>query len=386
MGKDYYKILGVDRNASPEDLKKAYRKLAVKWHPDKNPDKKEQAEAKFKEISEAYDVLSDPEKKQVYDVYGEEGLKGGAPPPGAEGGMPGFGGMGGAGGPGFQSFSFRPGGYSGMDNERAFNIFANLFGGAEGFGAARSAPRSRVRMFSNRGAANPGFGGMFGDMMDEDEGHEGSTAPPFGFGNFGGGRGRGMDDFEASTMSDGVLHKRPRKREMELKVGLEELYKGATKKLKVTRHVIDEKTGQPKTEQEVLEVNIKPGWKPGTKVTFPGKGDQEPGRPPEDLVFVITEKPHPNFERRGNDLFTTVQILGAAATEDSPVKHLDGHVVNVSLTPPVQPDSEVVIKGEGMPISKEPGKKGDLHVKLRVQMPRLNDQQKEQIKRILGDS
>lgn len=74
---------------------------------------------------------------------------------------------------------------------------------------------------------------MFGDMMDEDEGHEGSTAPPFGFGNFGGGRGRGMDDFEASTMSDGVLHKRPRKREMELKVGLEELYKGATKKLKV---------------------------------------------------------------------------------------------------------------------------------------------------------
>lgn len=96
---------------------------------------------------------------QVYDVYGEEGLKGGAPPPGAEGGMPGFGGMGGAGGPGFQSFSFRPGGYSGMDNERAFNIFANLFGGAEGFGAARSAPRSRVRMFSNRGAANPGFGG-----------------------------------------------------------------------------------------------------------------------------------------------------------------------------------------------------------------------------------
>lgn len=68
------------------------------------------------------------------------------------------------------------------------------------------------------------------------------------------------------------------------------------------------------------------------------------------------------------------------------VKHLDGHVVNVSLTPPVQPDSEVVIKGEGMPISKEPGKKGDLHVKLRVQMPRLNDQQKEQIKRILGDS
>ncbi|GMH07266.1 hypothetical protein Nepgr_009106 [Nepenthes gracilis] len=81
MGVDYYSILGVDRKAKDDDLKKAYRKLAMKWHPDKNPNNKKEAEAKFKQISEAYDVLSDPQKRAVYDQYGEEALKGGVPPP-----------------------------------------------------------------------------------------------------------------------------------------------------------------------------------------------------------------------------------------------------------------------------------------------------------------
>ncbi|KAH0685803.1 hypothetical protein KY285_016361 [Solanum tuberosum] len=82
---DYYKVLGVDKNATDDDLKKAYRKLAMKWHPDNNPQSKKEAEAKFKHISEAYDVLSDSQKKAVYDQYGEEGLKGEVPPPGAGG-------------------------------------------------------------------------------------------------------------------------------------------------------------------------------------------------------------------------------------------------------------------------------------------------------------
>merc|ERR1712170_317154 len=90
MGKDYYKILGVARGASDDEIKKAYRKLALKYHPDKN--QTAGAEEKFKEIGEAYDVLSDPKKKQVYDQYGEEGLKGGmGSSGGAGGGMPNFG-------------------------------------------------------------------------------------------------------------------------------------------------------------------------------------------------------------------------------------------------------------------------------------------------------
>ena len=71
MGVDYYKVLQVDRSANDDDLKKAYRKLAMKWHPDKNPNNKKDAEAKFKQISEAYDVLSDPQKRAVYDHCGE---------------------------------------------------------------------------------------------------------------------------------------------------------------------------------------------------------------------------------------------------------------------------------------------------------------------------
>merc|ERR1719350_1200421 len=95
MGKDYYEMLGIKRDATPEDIKKGYRRAALKWHPDKNADNKEEAEAKFKEISEAYSVLSDPDAKKIYDMYGEEGLKGNSnasasPGPSATGFSPGF--------------------------------------------------------------------------------------------------------------------------------------------------------------------------------------------------------------------------------------------------------------------------------------------------------
>ena len=88
MGKDYYKTLGVSRSATQEEIKRAYRKLAIKWHPDKNPSSKEAAEAKFKEVGEAYDVLSDAQKKNIYDQVGEEGLRGGAGAGEAAGGFP----------------------------------------------------------------------------------------------------------------------------------------------------------------------------------------------------------------------------------------------------------------------------------------------------------
>eukprot|EP00284_Hemiselmis_tepida_P010873 CAMPEP_0174931510 /NCGR_PEP_ID=MMETSP1355-20121228/33904_1 /TAXON_ID=464990 /ORGANISM="Hemiselmis tepida, Strain CCMP443" /LENGTH=129 /DNA_ID=CAMNT_0016177867 /DNA_START=75 /DNA_END=461 /DNA_ORIENTATION=- len=118
MGKDYYKILGgLSKDAKEADIKKAYKKQAMKWHPDKNPDNKEEAEKMFKDIAEAYDVLTDPQKKQIYDQFGEEGLKGGG---GGGGGGPGFGGM-----PGGMRYEFR-----GDPNE----IFANLFKGMRGGG------------------------------------------------------------------------------------------------------------------------------------------------------------------------------------------------------------------------------------------------------------
>merc|ERR1711936_598989 len=124
MGKDYYKVLGVPRGASDEEVKKAYRKLALKYHPDKN--QTAGAEEKFKEIGEAYDVLSDSKKKQIYDQYGEEGLKGGMGNSGGGGGggMPNF-------GPG-QGFS-----YSYHGDPRA--TFSQFFGGSNPFASFFSA-------------------------------------------------------------------------------------------------------------------------------------------------------------------------------------------------------------------------------------------------------
>lgn len=116
MGVDYYNVLKVSKQASEEDLKKSYKRLAMKWHPDKNSENKKEAEAKFKQISEAYDVLSDQQKRQIYDLYGEEGLKSGqfntvsSPTSG--------------GGGGGRGFRFSP--------RDADDIFAEFFGGFEG--------------------------------------------------------------------------------------------------------------------------------------------------------------------------------------------------------------------------------------------------------------
>ncbi|KAF8069569.1 psi1 [Scenedesmus sp. PABB004] len=407
MGKDYYAILGVAKNATDAELKKAYRKLAIKHHPDKNPDNAAAAEEKFKEISEAYDVLSDPAKRQVFDAYGEEGLKAGPPPPqsaasqsqaprgGAPGGASPFGGAGFAG--------FAPGGYSGVDAARAANMFASLFGDALGGGGA--GPRSRVRMFSRKGSAGgpeafadifggPGAGGgAFGRGGGGGGGPAQKRARPAGSGTggfaFGGGGGASDDEFDASVLSDSILDRKPRQRCISLALTLEELYTGTTKKLKVTRQVFDDAAGRSGRQSSVIEVPIKPGYKAGTKITFAGMGDREPGRPADDLVFVIAEKPHPVFTRRGNDLHAVLTLplldalrggAGAALTS------LDGRRVPVPLgAGPVQPGATVLVRGEGMPISKPPpGRRGDLVVEARVTLPALSAAQLAALGEVLG--
>uniref|UniRef100_A0A803MVX9 J domain-containing protein n=1 Tax=Chenopodium quinoa TaxID=63459 RepID=A0A803MVX9_CHEQI len=300
MGVDYYKILGVDKNAKDDDLKKAYRKLAMKWHPDKNPNNKKEAEAKFKQISEAYDVLSDPQKKAVYDQYGEEGLKGGAPPPDA------------AGGPGGATF------FSTGDGPTSFRFSSrnpdDIF--AEFFGASRK-------------------------------------APPI---------------------------------ENKLPCTLEELYKGTTKKMKISREIAD-MSGKTMPVEEILTIEIKPGWKKGTKITFPEKGNEHPGITPADLVFVIDEKPHKVFTRDGNDLIVTQKISLAEALTGYTVHltTLDGRNLNIPINNVIHPNYEEVVPREGMPLPKEPSRRGNLRIKFDIKFPtRLTSEQKAGIKKLFS--
>jgi DnaJ family protein B protein 4 len=333
MGVDYYQVLGVGKSATEEDLKKAYRKLAIKFHPDKNPDNQEEATKKFKEISEAYDVLSDPEKRKIYDTYGEEGLKGGVPPQGAEG------------------FAGFPGGASGgayhMDEDMARHIFENLFGGGGLGGFSMGGGGTR----RGRAASSFSASGMDSDMF-------GGVDPFGGMGGFGGIGGGGS--------------KRAQKVEVPLNLTLEELYTGTTKKRKLTRTVMEMPSGKPIKVEETLEIPVKAGGKDGTRITFEGKGDEYPGRAPQDLVFVVRQVPHSVFMRDGNDLIVRMRIsLAQALTSGNTVdvKSLDNRILRVPLKEVITSGYERVVQNEGMPISKSPGMKGNLRIKFDVKFP-----------------
>ncbi|KAL0900577.1 hypothetical protein Bca101_084538 [Brassica carinata] len=328
MGVDYYKVLQVDRSAKDEDLKKAYRKLAMKWHPDKNPDSKKEAEAKFKLISEAYDVLSDPQKRAIYDQYGEEGLNSQAQPPGGAGGFPG-GSNGGA--------SFR------FNGRSADDIFTEVFGCSRPFGDSKF-PFAEEVSSSYRSSARG----------------EASNAPP----------------------------KKAAPIETQLPCSLEDLYKGTTNKMKISRDVIDS-FGRPSTVEEIMTIEIKPGWKKGTKVTFPEKGNEQRGITPSDLVFIVDEKPHAVFKRDGNDVVITqkIPLVEALTGYTAQVTTLDGRTLTVPVNNVISPSYEEVVKGEGMPIPKDSSMKGNLRIKFSIKFPsRLTTEQKTGIKRMFSSS
>ncbi|XP_040840298.1 dnaJ homolog subfamily B member 6 isoform X2 [Ochotona curzoniae] len=198
---DYYEVLGVQKHASPEDIKKAYRKLALRWHPDKNPENKEEAERKFKQVAEAYEVLSDAKKRDIYDRYGKEGLNGG-----------------GGGGSHFDSpFEF------GFTFRNPEDVFRDFFGGRDPFSfdffdpfddffGSRRGPRgNRSRgpgSFFSAFSGFPGFGGGFpafdtGFTSFGSLGHGGITS--FSSSSFG---GSGMGNFKSISTSTKIVNGR----------------------------------------------------------------------------------------------------------------------------------------------------------------------------------
>lgn len=339
MGKDYYALLGIPRGASQDDIKKAYRRAALRWHPDKNQDKKAEAEEKFKDIAEAYDVLSDPDKKAIYDQFGEEGLKGGAGGDSQSSAGPGRGAPGG--------FSYR---FTGDPNDIFARFFKDSFQRSSSFGES---PFEDMRGFFGMGPMGMGMGpGM-----------------PGGPGGMGGAAG-------PQTVRPAVF---------DLSCSLEELYNGATRKMKVKR-ASQTLTREP---EAVLEVNIKPGWKAGTKVSFAGEGDEIGNTgTAQDVVFIIREKKHPIFTREGSNLLHNAKIpLVDALTGfkiDIPTLDSQSRILRVSVRDMVTPTYTKVVKGEGMPSSKASGTKGDLVITFDIVYPSaVSEEQKEQLRKVL---
>lgn len=138
-----------------------------------------------------------------------------------------------------------------------------------------------------------------------------------------------------------------------------------------------------------MTIDIKPGWKKGTKITFPEKGNQELGVIAADLIFVIDEKPHAVYTREGNDLIMNqeISLLESLTGKILEITTLDGRIVPISVTDIIKPGHELVVRNEGMPISKDPRKKGNLKIKFDVKYPsRLTTEQKSELKRVLGES
>eukprot|EP00999_Lentomonas_sp_LEN2_P002241 NODE_353_length_1603_cov_14.495935_g321_i0.p1 GENE.NODE_353_length_1603_cov_14.495935_g321_i0~~NODE_353_length_1603_cov_14.495935_g321_i0.p1 ORF type:complete len:344 (+),score=73.40 NODE_353_length_1603_cov_14.495935_g321_i0:89-1120(+) len=339
MGKDYYQILGVAKDADEDAIKKAYRKLALKYHPDRNPDNKEEADKKFKLVGEAYEVLSDEKKRKLYDRFGEEGLKQGISEEAAEAGMGGAGAM----PEGFHQFFASQGGGPGhtfrFQSHDPFDIFASVFGDNSPFG---------------------GGGGFRRFHTGEDSPFSSPDNSPRGF---------GMG--------------KPPAVEYKYYCTLEEIYKGCHKKFNVERQLPG-----GKSDKKLFEFDVLPGWKKGTKVTFENDGGlvKGGGQQPADLVFVLDEKPHPVFKRQGTDLVMTKKLtLGESLLGTKvQIETLDGRSFPIETPAPCHPGKRLKISDEGMPVRKG-GKvvsKGALFIEYAVEFPqKLSEEQKELIKK-----
>eukprot|EP01130_Rhizamoeba_saxonica_P017895 TRINITY_DN87_c0_g1_i1.p1 TRINITY_DN87_c0_g1~~TRINITY_DN87_c0_g1_i1.p1 ORF type:complete len:344 (-),score=75.13 TRINITY_DN87_c0_g1_i1:47-1078(-) len=335
--KSYYEILNISKDADENTIKKAYHKLALKWHPDRN--NSEEATSKFKEIGEAYEVLSDPEKRKLYDQFGKAGLGGEGMPSG--------------------------GTYTSFSGGDPFKIFEQFFGGGMGGGSMGGG-------MGGNGFQSFSFGGPGGFSSRS------SRGSPFGFGmdedDYGMGGGRGQQGrTQPATKID-------------CNCTLEELYNGTVKKFNVTKNNYTQ--NPPSQEKKRLEINVKPGWKQGTKITFNQEGDIYPNSVPSDIVFTIKEKPHSYFTRDGNNLVfnATVNLDDALCGTSLTIPNLQGGSFPVNIDRVIHPNYIHRIPGAGMPISKTPGQYGDLLIKFNVNYPSsLNSQQKSEIRNTLSN-
>jgi molecular chaperone DnaJ len=359
--KDYYKTLGVNKDADKTQIKKAYRKLALKYHPDKNPDDK-QAEAKFKEVSEAYEALSDDKKRQIYDQYGEEGLKGA--------GMGGGFGGGGAGGFASMDEALRTfmGAFGNMNGGGGGDsIFDSLFGfgGGEGASSARQGASKKISISLTYEEAAKGLEKevllTVNDICDKCHGSGANSANGTSTCSTCKGQGQVFQTRGFFSMSSTCP----------------------------TCHGEGKVITDPCTKchgrgtiknQKRIKIKIPAGVDDNTRLKMGGYGDAGiDGGPSGDLYVFITLKPHKAFERDGDDVYIKLPVTFTEAAlgckKDIPTIYKTSY--RISVPSGTQSSKLLKVKGNGFPNVHGYGK-GDLLVYIMVETPiNLSDAQKE---------
>ncbi|ODM24034.1 hypothetical protein SI65_01624 [Aspergillus cristatus] len=333
-----YDVLGVPETASEAQLKSAYKKGALKYHPDKNKDNPEAAE-KFKELSHAYEILSDSDKRGIYDQLGEEGLEGG----GAGGGM------------------------------GAEDLFAQFFGGGGGpfggmfGGGMRDTGPKKARTIHHVHKVN--LEDIYRGKVSKLALQKSVICP--------GCEGRGGK--EGAVKSCTGCNGSGMKTMMRQMGPMIQRFQTVCPDCNGEGEMIRDKDRCKKcngkktvVERKVLHVHVDKGIRNGHKVEFRGEGDQIPGVMAGDVVFEIETKPHPRFQRKDDDLFYQVEIdlLTALAGGSFSVEHLDDRWLNVNIAPGevVTPGSIKVIQGQGMP-SYRHHDHGNLYIQFDVKFP-----------------
>lgn len=334
--RDYYEVLGLQKGASKDDIKKAYRKLAVQYHPDKNPGNKE-AEEKFKEATEAYEVLSDDQKRSAFDQFGFAGVEG----------------MGGAGHD--YSSAFR-------DFEDIFGDFSGIFDSFFGGGRRSAQGAAGVRQGSNLryDIEIPFQDAVFGSKVEVQYSRNESCSACRGTGASGG-SGRKVCPTCAGSgqvrRSQGFF-------------SIASPCHTCGGEGFVIEHPCRECSGAgTMKKRQKLMVTIPSGIEDGKRVVIPNQGDAGPnGGPNGDLYVFIRVKAHEHFERDGLDLYCAVpvSITQAALGAELHVATLDGKKIKVKIPAGIQNGKMLRIREEGIPAG---GRRGDLYIKLMVQVP-----------------
>ena len=354
MSKDYNEILGIEKTASEEDIKKSYRKLAVKWHPDKNPGNKEEAEKKFKEISEAYGILSDSEKRTIYDKYGEKGIQQ------HEGGGGG-------------------GGHSPED------IFSMFFGGNSPFGGGEEMYESQTKKTDPKIVEVP---------INLKELYTGSKKKitlklKKLCSDCNGEGGKNMKNCDGCNGRGIIVINRM------IGPGMVQRMQTICDKCHGAKKIAEKKCNTCKGNKVVIVehpfiLEIEPGTQNGEQKIFQDMGDQLPDEIKGDVIFIVKETNNTLFKRTGNNLIFnhTIKLCDSIIGTTIGFSHINGEKIVFKEENMIKENSYSILKNKGMPIPYQSGKFGNLYVVYSIEYPdkNLSYSEKEILKRILPSS